>query len=137
VELDVDGNAEHSSCITAVPMEWLRTFCHPAKLIARPARIKKFPLTLPGGELGCALVVCRGSGFGGLSAAWCEPVAGRWWTGCWLVGDFGLWLCERIGVWMLGLLRRFALRGVLGGLLWPFGWLVEVLLDGYAEHFAD
>jgi hypothetical protein len=23
MELDVDGHAEHSSCITAVPMEWL------------------------------------------------------------------------------------------------------------------
>jgi hypothetical protein len=24
MELDVDGHAEHSSCITAVPMEWLQ-----------------------------------------------------------------------------------------------------------------
>jgi hypothetical protein len=24
MELDADGHAEHSSCITAVPMEWLR-----------------------------------------------------------------------------------------------------------------
>jgi hypothetical protein len=60
-------------------------------------------------------------------------VAGCWWTYCWLVGDFGCVsgadLC--LDAWIAS---SVCSEWGVGGLLWPFGWLVEVLLGGYAEH---
>jgi hypothetical protein len=69
------------------------------------------------------LGVSRWRGVGGLAVGW------------WVTLGFGcLSGADRcLDVWIASSVcseRSF------GGLLWSFGWLVEVLLGGYAEHFA-
>jgi hypothetical protein len=70
------------------------------------------------------LGVSRWRGVGGLAVGWWVTLG----FGCVSGADrcLDVWIASSV----------CSERGF-GGLLWPFGWLVEVLLDGYAEHFAD